>query len=68
MKKQTLKELAKFFCGITAWESFVHASLWSSGANPVIFGTTMGDTLNQVQTFVPAITSIGLAYYAWIKK
>lgn len=68
MKKQTLKELAKFFSGITAWESFVHVSLWSSGANPVIFGVTMNDTLNQVQTIVPAIISLVLAYYGWIRK
>lgn len=50
-----LKEIAKFFCGVTAWESFVHASLWKSGVNPVVFGITMTDTLNQVQTFIPAI-------------
>ena len=68
MKKQTLKELAKFFCGITAWESFVHASLWSSGANPVVLGFTLTESLNQVQTFLPAIISLGLAYYGWIKK
>lgn len=68
MKTQTLKEIAKFFCGITAWESFVHASLWSSGVNPVVFGITMTNTLNQVQTFIPAIISIMLGYYAWFRK
>lgn len=68
MKNQTLKELAKFFCGITAWESFVHASLLSSNVNPIVFGITMTDTLNQVQTFIPAIISIMLGYYAWVRK
>lgn len=68
MKTHILKELAKFFCGVTLWESFVHASLWSSGANPVVFGIIMTDTLNHFQTFIPAIISLVLAYYAWIKK
>lgn len=68
MKAQMLKEIAKFFCGVTAWESFVHASLWRSGVNPVVFGITMTDTLNQVQTFIPAIISIVLCYYAWFRK
>lgn len=68
MKTQILKEIAKFFCGVTAWESFVHASLWGSDINPVVFGITMTDTLNQVQTFIPAIISIMLGYYAWFRK
>lgn len=40
MKTQIMKEIAKFFCGVTAWESFVHASLWGSDVNPVVFGIT----------------------------
>lgn len=28
----------------------------------------MTDTLNQVQTFIPAIISIMLGYYAWFRK
>lgn len=68
MKQEILKEIAKFLCGVTAWESFVHVSLWSSNENPVVFGVTMTETLNQVQTFVPAIISIVLGYFAWFKK
>ncbi len=62
------KEIAKFFSGVCAWESLVHASLWFSGAQPVIFGITMSTALNTVQTFVPAVISLILGYYAWSKK
>lgn len=54
--------------GFTALESFVYTSLWGSNENPVVFGIAMTDTLNQVQTFVPAIISIALGYFAWFKK
>lgn len=68
MKTQTLIEVAKFCCGVTAWESFVHASLWSSDVTSVIFGITLTDTLNQIHTFIPTLILIILAYYAWFKK
>ena len=66
MKK--LKEPAKFFAGVAAWESVVHASLLVSGANPVVFGITLSNEINLLQTIVPAIVSILLGYFAWRKK
>ena len=63
------KEVAKFGSGVTAWETIVHASLGVSGALPItLFGITITPTINTVQIMVPAISSIVLAYYAWIKK
>ena len=62
------KELAKFVSGLTAWEAIVHGSLWLSGTNPIIFGITLTETINIIQTIIPTITSGILIYYAWIKK
>lgn len=60
-----LREAAKFASGLTAWEAVVHASLWASGRSPQVLGIRMGRTLNIVQTFVPAVVSVALAWYAW---
>lgn len=62
------KEVAKFFAGLTAWEAMAHASLLLSGSTPAIFGFTLTPTINTIQVVVPAIVSVALAYYAWIKK
>ncbi|MFQ6119989.1 MAG: hypothetical protein ACE5KE_08900 [Methanosarcinales archaeon] len=62
------KEVAKFVSGLSAWEAIVHGSLWLSEITPTIFGITLTETLNMIQTIIPAIISIVLAYYAWIKK
>jgi hypothetical protein len=35
MKKQALREIAKFAAGLTAWESIVHLSLSLSGNIPI---------------------------------
>ncbi len=64
-----LKEIAKFFAGLTAWEAIIHASLGLSGNIPITFwGIIITPTLNTIQSIVPAIVSILLAYYAWGKK
>lgn len=63
------KEIAKFTAGLTAWEAVVHASLGLSGVLPItLFGITITPTINTIQIIIPAIVSIMLAYYAWIKK
>ena len=62
------KEIAKFVSGLTAWEAVVHGSLWLSGATPTIFGITLTGTLNMIQTIIPAVVSVALAYYAWIMR
>jgi hypothetical protein len=60
-----LREIAKFASGVTAWEAVVHASLWASAQTPEVFGIHLTRTLNIVQTFVPALVSAALAWYAW---
>jgi len=63
------KEIAKFFAGLTAWESIVHLSLATSGNLPItIWGITITETINTVQIIVPALCSIALTYYAWFRK
>lgn len=63
------KELAKFFAGLTAWESIVHASFGLSGILPItLFGITINPGLNTIQIIVPALVSIYLIYFGWIKK
>lgn len=60
-----LRELAKFGSGVAAWEAVVHGSLWASGQTFELFGLTLTPTVNAVQTIVPAIVALGLAYFAW---
>lgn len=63
------KEVAKFFCGLTAWEAVVHLSLGLSGNLPLaIFGITITPTINTVQIIIPAVISVLLGYYAWGKS
>jgi len=63
------KEIAKFFAGVTLWESVVHASLELSGLLPLtILGFSLNRTINTMQIIIPLIVSVVLAYYAWIKK
>jgi len=63
------KELAKFFAGLTAWESIVHLSFALKGEFPVsFFGIHISETLNTVQVIVPAMISILLSYYGWFNK
>jgi hypothetical protein len=64
-----LKELAKFFSGITAWESIAHLFFLLSSSPPItIIGITLTPTINIIQVIVPAIVSVILAYYAWLRK
>ena len=64
-----MKEIAKFFAGLTAWEAIVHLSFAVSGLLPITwFGITLTPTINTVQIIVPAIVSALLAYYAWGRK
>ena len=63
------KELAKFFAGLTAWESIVHASFGLSGILPItLFGITITPELNTVQIIVPALVSAYLVYFGWFKN
>lgn len=63
------KEVAKFASGLTAWEAIVHASFGLSGALPLtLFGITIDSTINTIQIIIPAVSSLLLAYFAWIKK
>lgn len=62
------KEIAKFLCGVTAWESFSHLSLWLSDELPItLFGITINETTNTIEIIGFAITSGLLGYYAWRK-
>jgi hypothetical protein len=60
-----VKELAKFACGVAAWEAVVHATLLLNGVTVTLFGFTLTPQVNLVQTIVPAIVALGLAYFAW---
>ncbi|MCC7302814.1 MAG: hypothetical protein IT233_09240 [Bacteroidia bacterium] len=63
------KEIAKFLCGLTAWESIVHLSFGLSGNLPfTIFGITLTPAINTMQIIIPAIISFLLGYYAWRKN
>jgi hypothetical protein len=59
------KEVAKFACGLTAWEAVAHLSLLLSGRTVVLFGVALTPALNLVQTVVPAAVSLALGWWAW---
>jgi len=64
-----VKELCKFFAGVTAWEAIVHASLGLSGVLPIsLFGITITPFLNTIQIIVPALISCLLIYLGWLHK
>lgn len=59
------REIALFFAGVTAWESFTHLMLYLLGSVPFqINGWTIGLPLNTVQIVFPAIISFMLLRYA----
>jgi len=59
------REVAKFAAGVTAWEAVVHGSLFLNEQTVELFGITLTPTLNLVQTIVPGLLAVGLAYWAW---
>ncbi len=63
------REIAMFFAGVTAWESFTHLMLYLLGSVPFrINGWTIDVSLNTVQIVFPAIISFLLLRYAnWLK-
>ncbi len=69
MKRQNLKEIAKFLSGLTAWEALVHLSIQLSDILPIkFFGINITTNVNAIQIIVPATISILLASFAWIKN
>jgi hypothetical protein len=63
------KEIAKFLCGLTAWEAVSHFSLWANGVLPItLFGFTINETINTIQIIVFVIVSCLLGYYGWKKN
>ena len=64
-----MKELAKFLAGFMAFLAIDHTSLFFCDELPLSFcGTTITETSNSILIIVPAITSLLLIYYGWIRK
>ena len=65
-----MRELAKFFAGVTFWEAVVHFSLAANGMLPLTwFGLiTLTPELNALQVVVPILFSVGLAAYTWLPR
>jgi hypothetical protein len=63
------REIALFFAGVLAWESFTHLMLYLLDSVPFeINGWTIGLPLNTVQIVFPAIISFILVRYAnWLR-
>jgi len=63
------REIALFFAGVAAWESFTHLMLYLLGSVPFrINGWTINVQLNTVQIVIPGIISFILLRYAnWLK-
>ncbi len=59
------REIALFFAGVAAWETFTHLMLYLLGSVPFrINGWTINVQLNTVQIIVPGIISFILLRYA----
>jgi hypothetical protein len=68
-KRMNWKEIAKFFSGVTACGALVHAWFGLSGTFPItLFSITITPLVNAIQLIGAVIISIGLVYYAWIKR
>jgi len=64
-----MKELSKFLAGFMAFLAIDHTSLFFCDELPLSFcGITITETLNIVLTIVPAVISLLLIYYGWIRK
>ena len=63
------REIALFFAGVLAWESFTHLMLYLLDSVPFeINGWIIGLPLNTVQIVFPAIISFMLVRYAnWLR-
>ena len=69
MKSKRIKEAAKFFAGLTAWESITHISFALNGNFPFcLMGIIITETINTIQIIILAMVSMILIYFAWIKK
>ncbi|HED06310.1 MAG TPA: hypothetical protein ENI61_06475 [Ignavibacteria bacterium] len=63
------KEIAKFLAGAFAWETMVHVAIGVNGLAPItIFGFTITSQLNTPLIIFPAVITIFLVYYAWVRK
>lgn len=61
-----IREAAKFFAGVTAWEAVTHATLAASGVLPLkLCGVTISPRVNAVQIVLPGMASLCLAYFGW---
>ncbi len=64
-----MKELSKFLAGFMAFLAIDHTSLFFCDELPLSFcGTTITETSNTILMIVPAVISLLLIYYAWIRK
>ena len=64
-----MRELIKFFAGVTFWEFVVHVTLAVSDQLPItLLGFTITPEINLVQIIVPGIASLILIYVGWFNK
>ncbi len=62
------KEIAKFIAGVSAWEAIIHVGLMQGGLIPIVlFGFNIDSTINTILIIFPALLSIFLIYYAWVR-
>lgn len=63
------KEIAKFLSGFLFHEAISHTMLAGSGLLPLtVYGITVTQEYNAVIILFWWLITIGLLYYAWIKK
>lgn len=64
-----MRELVKFFAGVTFWESVVHLALAISNQLPItLLGITITPQINLVQIIVPGTVSLILIYVGWFNR
>jgi membrane protein implicated in regulation of membrane protease activity len=59
------KEVAKFVCGAEAFHAFVHAYLWFSGTELIVFGFIQTPTWSIAGAMANAAIAVIVGIYAW---
>lgn len=64
-----MRELYKFFAGVTFYESFIHLYFAINNKFPVRFpGFTITREVNMIQIILPGLICVLLIYLGWFKK
>ena len=68
MTTSSMKEIAKFACGVEAFHAFIHTYFWYSGTTLNVFGVKESPTWHKRAAVGNALVLAALGIYAWRKS